>query len=298
MIEKTLGGIRMDGKRIQEYLSNETKALLAVYKQFQTLLPDPTQDAASHKGEDGRYIESLIKEYLKRYLPKDLEVVTGFILRPAVKTGINNRRRKKDVDMHSTQLDIIIYDSAHYPVFQRFGDNVIVPPEGVVGIISVKKKFNDADFANEAFALKQASHLCRYTDEKNEKIRGPYLAMIAMHSIEKKKTPTQKWVFDKISSVYDAAQDTFDDTIGLIANLEEWSIFKRRPKQFNNKVEYIYFKHRDGEEHLGLQFLLTGILSVYYDPTRNSRERPGFTAFPSGRKQDEFLGMIEVSGLR
>jgi hypothetical protein len=287
----------MDGKRIQEYLSNETKALLAVYRQFQTLLPDPKQDAASHKGEDGRYIESLIKEYLKRYLPKDLDVLTGFILRPAVKTGIDNRRRKREKDIHSTQLDIIIYDSAHYPIFQRFGDNVIVPPEGVVGIISVKKKFNDADFENEATALKQASYLCRYTNEKNIRIRGPYRAMVAMHSIEKVKTPTQKWIFNKLESVYNASQDNFDDTVGLITNLEGWSIFKRRPKK-DNKVEYIYFKHRDGEEHLGLQFLLTGILSVYYDPTRNSRERPGFTAFPSGRNRDESLGTIDVKGLR
>lgn len=85
----------MDGKRIQEYLSKEAKALLTVYRQFQTLLPADNEDAASHKGEDGRYIESLISEYLKRYLPKDLEVLTGFILRPAVKTGINNRARKK-----------------------------------------------------------------------------------------------------------------------------------------------------------------------------------------------------------
>ena len=50
----------MDGKRIQEYLSKEAKALLTVYRQFQTLLPADNEDAASHKGEDGRYIESLI----------------------------------------------------------------------------------------------------------------------------------------------------------------------------------------------------------------------------------------------
>lgn len=288
----------MDGKRIQEYLSNETKALLAVYKQFQTLLPDPKQDAASHKGEDGRYIESLIKEYLKRYLPKDLEVLTGFILRPAVKTGLNNRTRKNEVDRHSTQLDIIIYDSHHYPVFQRFGDNVIVPPEGVIGIISVKKKFNDRDFANEAEALKSSAKLCRYTNENGVKTRGPYLAMIAMHSIDKKETPTSEWVFDKVSSVYNSSEDTFDETVGLITNVEGWSIFKRRPNTDCTKAEYVFFEHKAGEEHFGLQFLLTGILSVYYDSTRNSRERPGFTAFPSGRSEDKKLGVIEISGLR
>lgn len=43
------------------------------------------------------------------------------------------------MDSHSTQLDILIYDSAKYPIFQRFGENVIVPPEGVAGIISVKR---------------------------------------------------------------------------------------------------------------------------------------------------------------
>lgn len=288
----------MDGKRIQEYLSNEAKALLTIYKQFQTLLPHPTQDAASHKGEDGRYVESLIKEYLKRYLPSDLEVFTGFILRPAVKTGINNRMRNNEEDKHSTQLDIIIYDSHHYPIFQRFGDNVIVPPEGVVGIISVKKKFNDNDFANEAISLKNAAKLCRYTDEMGTKIRGPYLAMIAMHSIEKKQATTQDWIFNKVASVYDSSQDTFDETVGLITNIEGWSIFKRRPNNDHTKAEYIYIEHHEGEEHFGLQFLLTGILSVYYDSTRNSRERPGFTAFPSGRKHDAELGSIGICGLR
>ena len=69
-------------------------------------------------------------------------MLTGFILRPAVKTGTSNKSRKSETDQHSTQLDIIVYDSHHYPIFQRFGDNVIVPPEGVIAIISVKKKFN------------------------------------------------------------------------------------------------------------------------------------------------------------
>ena len=85
----------MDGKRIQEYLSKEAKALLTVYRQFQTLLPADNEDAAYHKGEDGRYIESLISEYLKRYLPKDLEVLTGFILRPAVKLELIIEREKR-----------------------------------------------------------------------------------------------------------------------------------------------------------------------------------------------------------
>ena len=288
----------MDGKRIQQYLSNEAEALLTVYKQFQTLLPDAEQDAASHKGEDGRYVESLIKEFLKRYLPKNLEVLTGFILRPAVKTGKNNKSRSAETDSHSTQLDIIIYDSSKYPVFQRFGDNVIVPPEGVIAVISVKKKFHDNDFTSEPEALKQAAKLCRSADSENEKVRGPFLAMAAFDSVDRKTTSIQEWAFNKLKAVYNPSEDTFDEAVGLITNLSGWSIFKTRPKSGGRKAEYLCFIHRDNEKHLGLQFLLTGILSVYYDPSRNVIERPGFTAFPSGRNCNKRLGEIDVCGLR
>ena len=72
------------------------------------------------------------------------------------------------MDSHSTQLDILIYDSAKYPIFQRFGENVIVPPEGVVGIISVKKNLHENDIIHEAQALKAASKLCRCVDDNGQ----------------------------------------------------------------------------------------------------------------------------------
>ena len=153
----------MDGKRIREYWSNEMQALLDTYKQFQVLIPAKNRNGADHNGEDGRYVETLIREYLKRYLPKDLEVLTGFILRPAVKTGLKNKCRQDQQDMHSTQLDIIVYDSAKYPIFQRFGESVIVPPEGVVGIISVKKHLHDTDVTHELSVLKKAATSVSYT---------------------------------------------------------------------------------------------------------------------------------------
>ena len=107
----------MDGKRIQNYLSNEMQAMLDVFKLFQILIPAENRNGAAHNGEDGRYVETLIRECLKRYLPKDLEVLTVFILRPAVKTGLKNRNRKNDEDRHSTQLDILIYNIKIYFLF-------------------------------------------------------------------------------------------------------------------------------------------------------------------------------------
>lgn len=286
----------MDGKRIQKYWSNEMQAMLDTYKQFQVLIPAKDRDGADHNGEDGRYVETLIREYLKRYLPKELEVLTGFILRPAVKTGLKNKSRKTETDHHSTQLDILVYNSAQYPIFQRFGENVIVPPEGVIGIISVKKKLYEKDIVHEVQALKEASKLCRCRDDQNKPMRGPFLALISMESFEKKKKTAEQWIFGKLREVY-TKEDYFDDLVGYIGSFSKWSIFKRRPGT-NNIAEYICFEHNLEEEHLGFQFLLTGILSVYYDNTRNLISRPGFTAFPSYRSCDMKLGEIEVKAMR
>ncbi len=286
----------MDGTRIQKYWSNEMQAMLETYKQFQVLIPAENRDGAAHNGEDGRYIETLIREYLKRYLPKDLEILTGFILRPAVKTGLNNRGRKSEADSHSTQLDILVYDSAKYPIFQRFGENVIVPPEGVIGIISVKKKLHDVEIVQEVQALKAASKLCRCSDDNKQPIRGPFLAIVAMDSFQKKEKTTEQWIFEKLIDIY-SKDDFFDDLVGYVGSFNKWSIFKRRPKD-GKTAEYIYFNHNAEEMHMGFQFLLTGILSVYYDKTRNFIARPGFTAFPSQRSCDKKLGDIEVQLMR
>ena len=35
-----------------------------------TLIPAKNRNGADHNGEDGRYVETLIREYLKRYLPE------------------------------------------------------------------------------------------------------------------------------------------------------------------------------------------------------------------------------------
>lgn len=287
----------MDGTRVQEYWSNEMQAMLDTYRQFQILIPAKDRNGAAHNGEDGRYVETLIREYLKRYLPKDLEVLTGFILRPAVKTGLNNRSRKDEKDNHSTQLDIIIYDSGKYPIFQRFGENAIVPPEGVIGIISVKKNLREEDIVHEAQALKEASQLCHCVDDHNQHVRGPFLALVSMDSFVKKEKTTEQWIFEKLTTVYSKETDFFDDLVGYVGSFNKWSIFKRRPDT-GERGEYIFFNHSKEEVHMGFQFLLTGILSVYYDKTRNFISRPGFTAFPSQRDCDKKLGDIEVQTIR
>lgn len=42
-----------------------------------------------------------------------------------MKTGLKTKVRKDKKDSHSTQFDLIIYNSDDYPLFQRFGNCVI-----------------------------------------------------------------------------------------------------------------------------------------------------------------------------
>ena len=282
----------MDGQRIQAFFQQEALSMLDAYKNFETLIPSPYSSGSEHKGEDGRFVENLIRSFLIKYLPKELEVLTGFIVRPAVKVGTSERSRKNDKDKHSTQLDIIVYNSARYPVYLRSNDTVIVPPEGVISVISVKKTLNDNDIDHELKALKNVSKLCRCNG-----IRGPYFALVSMdNNINKKDPDTFNWIFEKMKSLYENDSDlSFDDMIGYIGAFKHWGIFKARPSTKDpTKANYIMFEHAEKREnHLGLQFLITGILSVYYDKSRSTVTRPGFTSFPSKRPQDRTLGTIE-----
>lgn len=289
--------LKMDGERIRQYLSQDIDALLSIYRQFEILLPNEDSSGSSHHGEDGRYVEALIRSYLIKYLPKQLDVATGFILRPGVKTGLNGRERKGQRDKRSTQLKIIVYDSIEYPAFQRFDKNVIVPPESVIGIISVKKHIRAGDIKNECKALKYASKLCRCLDINGEPLRGPFLALVSIKCPDIKNENLSNWIFQQIKSVYDETDPPcFDDVVGYIGLFEQGSIFKARPR--GNKAKFVWHSHCDGNTHLGLQFILTGLLSVFYDTTRCKIRRPGFTGFESGRPHESTLGEISVSGLR
>lgn len=291
----------MDGKRVREYWKAEVDAMLRTYEQFERLIPAEGRAGSYHAGEDGRFVEDLIRVYLRRFLPTGIEVLTGFILRPAVKTGKDGTERKNEEDRHSSQLDILVVDTANYPVFQRFGDSVIVPPEGVLAIISVKKHLRERDIAAECTKLLDAAKLCRTlrAEANPGQMRGPFLGLVSFRSkIDKVQTPPMQWVFDEMTATYaERAGTIFDELIGFVGALDAWSIFKSRPTKDAKAGKYVSFTHNgDDEQHLGLQLILTGILSVFYDETRSGLRRPGFTAFLSARPHDKTLGKIPCPG--
>ncbi len=289
----------MDGVRVRGLLSNEVSALLNTYKQFETLVPHATRSGAAHTGEDGRYVEALVRSYLRKFLPKNLEALTGFILRPAVKTGVDGRERKGQKDDHSTQLDIIVYDSANFPIYERLGDDVVVPPEGVVAVCSIKKHLRRSDIEDETMRLQRVGSLCATLTKDGSPRRGPFLSLVAMDiAADWKPAPTEELLWKSLEeSPVGTKHVSFDELIGYIGVFKKGSIFKKRPSASQPKTaKYVWLEHKQHELYFGLQFLLTGVFSVYYDPSRNANRRPGFTGFESGRGHEKELGELLVTG--
>lgn len=79
----------------------------------------------NHWGEDGRYKEIILMNFLRRVLPENVAVGTGFV--------------KNQGNQITDQIDIIIYRRNDPRLFSE-GDFVILMPDSVLGIIEVKSK--------------------------------------------------------------------------------------------------------------------------------------------------------------
>lgn len=114
----------MDAKAFQKSINDE---LLIVKERVRYLI------GKSHFGEDGRHKESVLKNVIKRFLPNNISVGTGFII-----------SKQGDEFKQTTQIDIILYDN-NYPLLFSDGDFIITTPKNVVAIIEVKTKIRNSD---------------------------------------------------------------------------------------------------------------------------------------------------------
>ena len=103
----------------QKSIGNE---LLTIRNRVRNLI------GSAHRGEEGRYKESVLKKMIREYLPHNLSIGSWFIV------------SKNGEQSHiSKQIDIIIYDN-RYPVVFRDEDFVIITQDMVKAIIEVKSK--------------------------------------------------------------------------------------------------------------------------------------------------------------
>jgi hypothetical protein len=275
------------GLRVREFFQIEAKTLFERYRVIETLLPHAKSKGASHRGEEGRYIESLLRSFLNKHLPGNLRAVSGFILCPSTKTGVQDLERViEHQDRHSLQLDIIVYDFDAYPVFERYEEFCVVPPEGVVGVISVKKTLYNADIQNEIAALKAAADLCRQKDR-----RGPFTGLFAFSAQEKDDRRLNRRIFETLRKAHEG--HTYDPMLNEASVMGRTCVFKNRPSS-EPSARYVGVDCRK-EPHIPLQRLLQSMLSVYYDETRGSgKQRPGFVSF----RKSTFAASPELGRIR
>ncbi len=105
------------------YLSSWSSELLARADRVRQLIGD------AHWLSDGHHKESLIREFLGRYLPNNLSISTGFVRAAGQETKC------------SPEIDILILDPAKHPPFFNEGGLSIVPPSSVVAHYEIKTMF-------------------------------------------------------------------------------------------------------------------------------------------------------------
>ncbi len=130
--------IEQDIKKFHESIGRE---LFAVKDRVRNLI------GSAHWGKDGEYKEAILKNVIRRFLPSQCSIGTGFVI-----------NEMGDV---TSQIDIIIYDNTR-PVLFKEGDFVVVLSHTVKGIMEVKTKINNVTELRE-FVLKAEENAKKIT---------------------------------------------------------------------------------------------------------------------------------------
>lgn len=264
------------GKTIRDYFEIEAASIYNRFKSIEAILPNSKGKGSIHTGEEGRFVESLIRNFLNKHLPKDLIAISGFIIKPATKTGKNNYSRvDNEFDKHSSQLDIIVYDQARFPVYERFDEFGIVPPEGVIAILSIKKNLRIRDIDPELKALKNSAKLC---DEKDN--RPPFTSLFSLTSefnLTKKNLLTITEIYQK-----NYTQESYGQMLCELTVMDNFMIFKFDENQDKERIVFVNIDCKN-KMHVSLQRMLQSILGVYYAKSLNNQiERPGYISLENG----------------
>ncbi|MDD2467254.1 MAG: hypothetical protein PHI97_24975 [Desulfobulbus sp.] len=163
--------------------------------------------------ESGRFREELLRSFLSKLLPTSVSVDTGFIY------GFEQVETSK-------QLDIIIWHRAvHSPVYDA-GQFVIVPPESVIAVISVKSKMTSKELDHGLDNLLSVVPLDlkfrRFIYPKTGKPMPPIMKFLVFYS----QPDSIKAILPRIQNFYaNALQLRSDFTASIIPSLQRINPF-------------------------------------------------------------------------
>ncbi|MFJ3045848.1 DUF6602 domain-containing protein [Herbaspirillum chlorophenolicum] len=280
----------MNKKTLQDFLNGEHDMLTTAVDLFRTLLPHHKNDASVHSGEEGRFIEMALAEYLRKKLPDGIGIGGGFI-----------------VDAHSgwasKQIDIILYDRIRFAPLLKYGDALVVPIESVIGALSVKRTLYDAQLPGELESLssvgargtgmnypKPLLALIAFDYEKDDFKAGVDATFAAIQATFSPKTAASgkqylhSWnelvdyviVFDKFLMRTNGHSHRDDTARKKELAAKNAKGEKLPPLQCN----YTWAGNRDLSRNAYLQHLLNGIHRAWYDRDRENLPKRDLLAFP------------------
>lgn len=172
-------------RALQAIQNTRTDSLLSAVDNFRTFLPHGSQERSVHDGEEGRFVELLVAEYLVRHLPERAAVASGFV----VDLGTGSR---------SGQIDILVYDGIEHNPYLKYGDAVIVARESVLAAISIKKKLKYDHVKKEIRRLSFVGDMCGGQGKAR-----PYLCLFALDvDSEAKVEAVVGTVFEHVQAAY------------------------------------------------------------------------------------------------
>jgi hypothetical protein len=271
---------------LQDFLNGEHDSLLTSIDLFRKLLPHHDNDASVHSGEEGRFIELALTQYLKEKLPCGIGIGGGFVV---------------DVDSgwNSKQIDILLYDKINFAPLIKYGDAVVLPIQSIVAAFSVKRKLYKKHLINEINSL--ASIGSRFGGFGYPK---PYLSIIAFDSDQKDIVKAKKEVSDAIFDYYKPRTDykerkhlyawneLLDSVIVFDKFIVKGSNFNPTDKKKKDASKYIWTGGDGAKRNLYIQHLLHGIHRSWYDIRRGNSSIRKLLSIPIGNMEQ--LGAVQI----
>ncbi len=257
----------------------ESDKLFAAVNLFRNLLPHNERQSSIHSGEEGRFVENLLVEFLRKTLPDGMAIASGFVVRVG---------RKKEITS-SKQIDILIYDTRYAPLM-KYGDAVVIHNLAVIAAISVKKNITLNEIKDETESLSFVGSLCG----GNPNLK-PYLAIFAFDIrglTNFRDTVNSAW--DRVRGAFAARDERWsaNEMVNDLIVLHKFVIKSKIGRVEDNHpcAKFIFCGGNDTHHHMYVQHLISGISKSFN--SRYNIQQSVVTEFP--QTQCENLGTVDL----
>lgn len=226
----------------------------------------------AHWLSDGEWKESVLKSIIRRHIPTNVGVGSGFIV------------NENDC---TTQIDIILYD-LNKPILFKDGDFVIVTPDSVRGIIEVKTNIENISRFDE-FAEKIAKNISFIRNNHNHEylftclfsydtgIPTDIQSMESLLQILKKNSKVQNGILSEINHI----------TLGKNIFIKFW---EEDPSDKKNKVYNTWHGYKLNNKSPAY-FLMNAVIEV----SDNRYGIKDYLWFPPEGKEGNILAKLKLT---